>query len=244
MRRSQRCANSCGALRTCALRGARADTCTGRGKTAAAGFCDADGRAVSCWHEKVLAVRDCPRGGEQCAVREGEALCTLGPCPPDIKEGAPPTCSASGTRILRCEKGRVASLDCGAFGLRCFNGVGENGAAACAPVSGNCPLAATGLRRCEGRVAVGCANGHEVRVDCAAAGLACTTATGAVAVGICAVPPPAAGADAGTCDPSQPPRCDGANIAYCAAGKPRSYFCKSLGFARCVSDGKFARCSG
>src|SRR5450432_1682954 len=73
-------ANSCNMLKTCALRGAKVDVCVGRGKNAPAGYCDSDGRAISCFHEKVVAVRDCPRGGEQCAVREGESLCTLGAC--------------------------------------------------------------------------------------------------------------------------------------------------------------------
>jgi hypothetical protein len=60
--------NSCSELRTCALRGAKADTCAGRGKQTAAGFCDIEGRAVSCYHERIQAVRDCPRGGESFAA--------------------------------------------------------------------------------------------------------------------------------------------------------------------------------
>ncbi|HEX7663967.1 MAG TPA: hypothetical protein VF407_05645 [Polyangiaceae bacterium] len=229
-------ANSCNTLRACALRGAKPDVCTGRGKTSAAGFCDSDGRAVSCFHEKVLAVRDCPRGGEQCAVREGEALCTLGACPADVKEGAPATCSASGKRILKCEKGRLASLDCGAFGLRCTTGA--DGKPGCSTASPTCTKDA---KRCEGNVAVGCFNGHETRVDCAAAGLTCNGAPGATQVGSCYAPV----ADSAKCDPSTAAvTCNGATITYCANGKTRSYFCKAMGFAKCVKDGKGARCSG
>lgn len=229
-------ANSCNTLRACALRGAKADVCTGRGKTAAAGYCDSDGRAISCFHEKVLAVRDCPRGGEQCAVREGEALCTLGACPADVKEGAPSTCSASGKRILKCEKGRLASLDCAAFGLRCV--AGADGKPGCATAASVCTKDA---KRCDGNVAVGCFNGHETRVDCAAAGLACNSSSGAAQVGSCYAPAP----DAGKCDSSTAAvSCNGATITYCANGKTRSYFCKAMGFAKCVKDGKGARCAG
>lgn len=244
--------NSCAALRTCALRGARPDTCAGRGRAAPAGFCDSEGRAVSCWHDKVLAVRDCPRGGEQCAVREGEALCTLGACPPDMREGAVATCSASGTRILKCEHGRVASLDCSTFGLRCWNGAGAGGAAACGTAAAACTSDPSVVRRCEGTTAVGCYAGHEVRIDCAAGGLGCSAAwaRGAAAIGACVAQSTGANAasDAGaaaTCDGSVPARCDGgASVSYCLAGKPRTYLCKSLGFARCVSDPKGARCAG
>lgn len=227
-------ANSCSALRTCAMRGAKVDTCVGRGKTSSAGFCDSDGRAISCFHEKVAAVRDCPRGGEQCAVREGEALCTLGACPADVKEGAPATCSASGKRILRCEKGRLASLDCAAFGLRCA--VQADGTPGCATQGKAC---APGSKRCEGNVAVGCFNGHETRVDCSASNLQCNATPGATQVGACYAPAP----DSGKCDGSSGPSCNGATITYCSDGKSRSYFCKAMGFSKCVKDAKGVRCA-
>jgi len=219
--------NSCSELRTCALRGAKPDTCVGRGRQTLAGFCDIDGRAMSCFHDRVQAVRDCPRGSEQCAVRQGEAFCTLGACPEGIKEGAPPVCSASGTRILRCERGQLVSLDCTAFGLVCGTGP------ACVPPTAPC---SAGMQRCEGNVSVSCYVGHEVRVDCSAAGLECTAPNTAglppmstSAVGACFTSAPTAGA----CDPQAAARCDGATIRYCNFGKPRSYLCKSLGFSRC-----------
>jgi hypothetical protein len=232
-------ANSCSELRSCALRGAKVDICNGRGKQGVAGMCDGEGRAITCYKERVLAVRDCPRGGEQCAVREGEALCTLGPCSAETKEGAPPTCSASGTRILRCDRGKLVSLDCAAFGLRCT--LGSEGAG-CAPPTPSCSGTA---KRCDGNVSVGCFNGHEVRVDCAASGLSCNAGAGAAggaagaAVGSCVATPPAAGA----CAANAAAKCEGATLKYCFAGKPRSYFCKSLGFNKCVTDSKGARCS-
>jgi hypothetical protein len=223
-------ANSCSELRTCGLRGASPDACTGRGKDAVAGYCDIDGRALRCSHEKVVGVRDCPRGGEQCSVREGQAACSLGPCPKEVPEGAPAVCSASGTRILRCEHGVLNSLDCSAFGLICGAGAGE---AACASPTTAC----TGdARRCEGDVAVSCFAGHEVRVDCAAGGLVCAGA--GRSVGACIAPPP----QTGGCDPASAPRCDGATLRYCDAGRPRSYLCKALGFNRCINDATGSRC--
>jgi hypothetical protein len=239
-------ANSCSELRTCALRGAKPDTCVGRGRQSVAGFCDIDGRALSCSHDRVQAVRDCPRGGEQCAVRQGEALCTLGACPDGIKEGAPPVCSASGTRILRCEHGQLASLDCTAFGLVCGGSApASGGPAAPTCVPGTAPCAA-GLKRCDGNVSVSCYAGHEVRVDCGAASLECAPPNTAgqapmntTPVGACFASAPAAGA----CDPQSAARCDGATIRYCDLGKPRGYLCKSLGFTRCgAATGGGVRC--
>jgi hypothetical protein len=220
-------ASSCAGLRGCVLRGANPDECAGRGRQGVVGFCDVDGRALTCWHEQVLSVRDCPRGGEQCAVRQGEALCTLGACPEGVKEGAPPVCSASGTRILRCEHGQLVSLDCTAFGLAC--GAGANGPT-CVPRTAAC---IAGAKRCEGNLSVSCYAGHEVRVDCGAAGLECAATPGSVPVGECASSPPATGA----CDPKSAAKCDGATIRYCNLGKPRSYLCKALGFTRCGAVG-------
>jgi hypothetical protein len=241
--------NSCSELRTCALRGAKPDSCGGRGRQTLAGYCDIDGRALTCLHERVQGVRDCPRGGEQCSVRQGEALCTLGACPPEIKEGAPAVCSASGTRILRCEHGQLVSLDCTAFGLVCAastSGGGSSGPT-CAPAT---PPCSAGSRRCEGNVSVGCLGGHEVRIDCASGGLLCfpPSATAAMPgappvtaepVGQC-FSPVSAGSG---CDARTPARCEGATIRYCAEGKSRSYLCKSLGFSRCgAAQGGGVRC--
>jgi len=225
--------NSCAALRACVLRGASPDACGGRGKQGVVGLCDVEGRALACWHGQVLSVRDCPRGGEQCLVVDGQATCTLGPCPGNFEEADPARCSASGTHVLRCEKGKLASLDCAAFGLTCATTPG--GVAACA--TGGAPCTGAG-KRCEGTVAVGCVNGHEVRVDCGSAGLACTASDGGASVGACV-----AAASPSACDPDAKEKCSGASIDYCFAGKSRSYFCKALGFGRCEAGASGAHCS-
>lgn len=222
-------ASSCGELRTCALRGANVDACAGRGKSGPVDFCDGEGRAITCVNERVVTVRDCPRGGEQCAVRDGKAACALGPCPTD----GPPACSPSGTRILECSKGKLTSFDCAAFGLRC---VPTAEGPKCATRG---PACAGGATRCEGNVAIGCFHGHEVKVDCGAAGMSCASgASGAKSgtVGLCTAP-----ATTG-CDPAAPAKCQGATLEHCAFGAPRNYLCKSVGLSRCVADDKGARC--
>ena len=223
--------NSCAALRSCALHGANPDACQGRGKGGVVGFCDVDGRALSCWHDQILAVRDCGRGGEQCVVAGGDSKCVLGPCPGNIKDGDRPTCSASGTHKLQCEKGKLVSLDCAAFGLKCATG--SDGAAVCATGNATC---SGNARKCDGNVAVGCFNGHEVRVDCAAAGMSCAQTPGSTPVGACFAPV------AGGCDASVPAKCEGASIKYCYEGKARSYFCKAMGFNKC-ENARGVRCA-
>jgi hypothetical protein len=234
-------ANACEPLKNCALRGARHDICAGRGTHNPVGFCDSEGRAVTCYHDRVIAVRDCPRADEQCVVKRGssgaQSVCILGPCPGEIHEGDPEQCSSSGARILRCDSGKLESLDCGAFGLRCVSTPGDPRPVGCATESPSC---INGARRCEGNTAVVCHHGHEVKVDCAAGGLVCAATPGAVAVGACFEPPP----PNHPCNPSDNGTCGGANnnyLNYCYAGKPRSYFCKTL-FSGCASDAHGAHC--
>jgi hypothetical protein len=226
---------SCADLRSCALRGASAGACAGRGKQGLVGLCDVDGRALTCWHEQVFSVRDCPRGGEQCLVVGGEATCTIGSSCSDLQGADKPRCSSSGSHVLRCEHGKVASVDCEAFGLSCETG--PDGAGGCATQGARC---SGGAVRCDGNVAVGCVNGREVRVDCAAAGLTCSGTTAASAVGACAAPPRAGAA---TCDPAAPATCEGTRIAYCAAGVPRAYSCSALGLGRCDRSRGGVRCA-
>lgn len=220
-------ASSCGQLRACALRGVRPDICAGRAKTGAVDVCDAEGRAVTCAREQVAGVRDCPRGGEQCAIVDGRAVCSLGACLGD----AAPSCSASGTRVVECKSGRLVSLDCAALGMKCAVLGPPSERPACVAPTKEC---ASPSPRCEGSVAVVCRNGHEVSVDCGAQGLECGGA--GPAVGACTAPEP-------TCEASAAARCDGGRIRYCDHGRPRAYPCRALGLSRCVSDARGPRCA-
>ncbi|MGO8991693.1 MAG: hypothetical protein ACLQVI_00085 [Polyangiaceae bacterium] len=240
-------AKSCDELRTCALRGVSPDTCAGHGRDGRVGWCDASGRAVSCSYEKVIGVRECARSGEECVQVGDDATCVLGrktECTEDEaqneenalkgnpKRGPVTWCSPSGNRAIQCDHGRLGSEDCSAFGLACAT---VDGKAGCATTSAACAGKAA---RCEGNVAIGCMQGHQVRVDCGAAGLACEKRrSGAGAVGACV-------AHGGGCRAGERPRCEGATIRYCFAGKERSYSCTGVGFEKCVKEGGEVRCGG
>ncbi len=217
-------ANSCSGLRDCLLRGVKPEACAGRGKSGPVGMCDADGRAVVCAKEKVAAVRDCPRGGEHCRVRSGEAVCVLDRC--DEAEGDKPKCLGSKKAV--CEKGLLVSVDCAVLDMTCEEG--PEGAA-CVPRGAAC-----GADRCAGTTAIGCFAGKEVAVDCEKAGLACQE--GAGPLGRCQRPasePPACAADAF--------RCEGASIKGCFAGSTVAFQCAAIGLKRCESAGKSVRCA-
>jgi len=232
-------AASCQQFRECALRGADPKRCEGRGVNTPApvGFCDLDGRAVRCWHGKVYSVRDCPRGNESCAIRGSDATCILGPCAKDAELGHA-TCSNDGQRILQCIGGKIDSMNCSAFGLGCEEM--PDGKAECVATSS--PRCTGSAKRCDGANYVECVQGHELRVECGAQGMACgaTAPKGPRTVGACVAPEP----QKDKCDPATyETRCAGpAAVQYCASGAIQKVFCKAVGLNRCVSDGAPAHC--
>jgi hypothetical protein len=217
-------ANSCAGFRDCLLRGVKPESCAGRGKSGPVGMCDPDGRAVVCAKEKVAAVRDCPRGGEHCRVRNGEAVCVLDRC--DEAEGDKGKCLGSKKTV--CDKGLLVSVDCGVLEMACEEG--PEGAA-CVPHGAACTS-----DRCAGTTAIGCFAGKEVAVDCAKAGLTCNEGSGVL--GRCqraASDPPACPADGF--------RCEGAAIKGCFAGSTVAFQCAGVGLKRCEAAGKSVRCA-
>ncbi len=232
-------AASCQQFRECALRGADPHKCEGRGMNTPApvGFCDLDGRAVRCWHGKVYSVRDCPRGSESCAIRDGDANCTLGNCAED-GGAAQPTCSADGQRILQCVTGKIESLSCSAFGLGCETL--PDGKPACVATSS--PKCSGAAKRCDGTNYVECVQGHEVRVECGAQGMSCAASAskGPLTIGSCVAAEP----QKNKCDLATfNTRCDGpGSLQYCAMGAVQKVFCKALGLTRCVQEGRTAHC--
>ena len=82
--------------------------------------------------------------------------------------------------------------------------------------------------------------GHEIRVQCAKAGLKCVAAPNKETVGACAGPTTGDGA---ACNSGLASRCVGNNVQYCAGGKTRNFFCKSLGFSKCVGGPGQAHCA-
>lgn len=217
--------NSCKKLRECALRGADPTICKGRGKGKAIGFCDDDGRAVTCYNEKLVQLRDCPRFGEQCSARQGQSTCTLGDCPSDIPPDGTPVCSANGQKIFSCDRGKLISMDCSAFGLSCIKHDGKPTCGAGAAPTCDSKTAA----RCSDEDHVSCVSGHEVRVQCGKSGLKCASHSGKDTVGSCSTPT----SDGGTCNPKSAAKCNGSSIEYCIGGRTRSFFCKALGFTGC-----------
>lgn len=217
--------DSCKELRECALRGASPAICKGRGKGKAMGFCDDEGHAVTCFNEKLVQIRDCPRFGEQCAARQGQATCTLGECPSDVPPDGTPVCSGNGQKIFSCDRGKLVSMDCSAFGLSCTKHDGKpTCAAAAAPTCSD-----KTAPKCSGNDHVSCMSGHEVKVQCGKANLKCAPSPGTSVVGACEAP----ATDGGTCDPKAAAKCNGNSIEYCIGGKTRSFFCKALGFSKC-----------
>jgi hypothetical protein len=217
--------DSCKELRECALRGASPDICKGRGKGKPVGLCDDEGRAVTCYNEKLVQLRDCPRFGEQCSARQGQSTCTLGDCPSDVPPDGTPVCSGNKQKIFSCDRGKLLSMDCSAFGLSCVMFDGKPTCAASeAPT---CDV--KDAPKCSGDDHVSCISGHEVKVQCGKAGLKCASSPDKNTVGSCTMP----ASDGGACNPKTAAKCNGNSIEYCIGGKTRTFFCKALGFSRC-----------
>jgi len=49
-------------------------------------------------------------------------------------------------------------------------------------------------------------------------------------------------APVGASNPDERATCDGSNIRYCRAGRPRTYSCTALGFRACDSGKNGVRC--
>jgi hypothetical protein len=203
------------------------------------GRCDISGRALQCVAGKVIGVRDCPRGGELCAVRRGEAECFAGRC--TSEEGKPSTrvCSADGTRLTYCKDGRTVSMSCSALGLRCATSA--SGEPNCVPQQAK---PCTGkAARCDRAAAVECVDGREVRVECDKANLVCGIGTeGKSRIGACAWSPYSGSDD--ECDPkTYQSRCAGNDVQYCVGGRLRKYGCKTyFGLNRCMGRLGEAHC--
>lgn len=232
---------SCGQFARCALRGADATNCGGRGIGASkpVGRCDLGGRALQCLEGKIVGVRDCPRGGELCAVRQGEAECVSGRCTVEAGKTVKPACSADKTRISTCKNGRTVSMSCAALGLQCES---VNGEPTCVP--GSAARCTGSGKRCDHASSVQCVSGREVRVQCNQANLVCgIDADEKSRIGACATSP-YSGSD-NECDPKKfTTRCRGTDVEYCVGGRIKKYNCKTyFGMNQCVGRPGEAHCA-
>lgn len=232
---------SCGQFARCALRGADPNACDGRGMGASepVGRCDLGGRALQCLEGKVVGVRDCPRGGELCAVRGGKAACVAGRCEVEAGKKSKPTCSADKTRIVSCQLGRTVSMSCAALGLQCET---VDGKPTCVP--GSAPSCSGNEAKCDHASSVQCVNGREIRVQCNQANLVCGVDTkGKTRVGACATSPYSGSDD--ECDPKAfETRCRGNAVEYCVGGKLEKYDCKTyFGLNKCMGRPGQAHCT-
>jgi hypothetical protein len=237
-------ATSCKNLRACLLKGADPKICDGFAMNSdePVGKCDVDARAVTCFRGRVLGVRNCGLADELCVVKNGKSDCALaGACPVGAKEEW--TCA--GSRMVKCQDGKFLSVDCKVLNLTCNSYTDASGKAqvGCAPPT---PTAckATSTTTCNGKTAVGCVNGKEVKVDCGEVGMTCADPKAPTdrTVGACEL---AAATDPKLqCDPKKfETRCDGASMVYCIAGQVRKYPCKSIGATKCVMEkGSGPRC--
>ena len=228
-------ANSCSQMRACALGGAKENVCAGRAMKVdkPIGFCDLDGRAVSCYHGKALFVRDCPLAGEQCSIVNGKPICSLGTCPASLAEGQA-TCSANHKRVLSCVQGRLKSRDCSLLGLVCEKD--GSGKPQCVPPTKKCDANAP-EHACQGPDALGCLLGHAVTVKCGRADMNCALPHDPDAVGVCSM-----GEKAGPKCKSKRPKCAGGVITYCLHGHERRFLCKAFGFRGCENTPRGPRC--
>jgi len=243
-------------LHTCL---ARATTCAetatclhGAGDARAAEFCakrpgvvsgcDGD-KLVSCSDDDAheSTVTDCAALGASCREMKApgglviRGCVSTQKCPPGAPEAR---CDGAGA-VLSCHDGVVERATCRP-GTRCEEHRDESGeATASCQLPGRRRCEMLGARHCEGDRLVECSSqGHFGRIrvsDCAGFGLRCS---GVGPRAGCYVP-----ADV-ECDREMLPRCDGASIVFCAAGRLTKIPCAKLGLETCnpTARGPVAAC--
>lgn len=216
------------------------------GDPRAAAYCTAhpgtltacDGNAfVSCSGEEEggSARVDCAAVSGKCEEHKAPGGLLVRGCysPALCPEGAPEErCDGVGA-MVSCHDGVVEKTVC-VSGARCAPHKEENGqmGATCEPVAGDVHCADVGARYCSKDQLVECiVHGHfgDARVsDCRALGLRCA---GGGPRAACVIDKPL------ECEPG-PARCDGEDLAFCAAGRRIKVSCRGLGLGPCDPDGQ------
>ncbi len=136
--------------------------------------------------------------------------------------------------VVSCHDGLVERTSC-PTGTQCAphrETNGENGAM-CEPFDEHLHCTEVGARYCAGNRLVECVvHGHygDARIsDCGALGLRCVGTSGPGTRAACVIDKPL------ECEPG-PARCEGEDLAFCAAGRRVKVSCRGLGLGPCDAD--------
>lgn len=222
-------ATDCAAFRSCEIGGRAASYCAAHpGST-----CDGD-TLIYCGSNYNVAL-PCGMYGVACLGANGTANCATNEQCVDPTH----TSECAGNRLIVCAGGAGApsGFDC-ALGLAGGICVADGGSAQCVPSTPCSQLSSE--PRCDGNVAASCMDGHDRRIDCAAAnGGQCvaSAATGAYALESACVPMGA------VCDANTAiDRCNGTRVEGCLEGQWVGVDCRSIGLANCQDSSSGAHC--
>jgi hypothetical protein len=200
-------------------------------------WCDGDTlRRCDAFRGDRVISEDCAAEGMRCVpvgsgARCGLAVCDVGTIAADCLDNRVVSCI--GYTFSDGTSGGVVTPreDCGDHDATCA--IGPNGAECVGNGAPCTPFPGGGLA-CDGDVLVGCENGYETRLDCAASGLHCVTLTGSVPGAgriVCARQP-----EIVICGVIDFYACQGTTLYYCDENGNQSLDCKCLGYRDC-SDG-------
>lgn len=203
--------------------------------------CDRGARADCRTSGSQLLGESCAASGRECTkVGSSSGDCTG----TDKYQCVDTRCDS--TRIHLCSEAGVDNgFDCTSFGLGTC-AFSDDAGPACVPSGTTSACEASGTVTCDGKVAVGCPTGTEVRVDCAALTGNCAPTKGGKAYDVsraCTIAPRAN--DAGGC---RDDICNGSQLVACVRGAlstPIDCAALKLGACRMVTtaDGDRAACA-
>jgi hypothetical protein len=231
-------ANGCEAVATCLHGGGDAKAAAFCGQRGVVSGCDGS-RLVSCSDDDAheASVIDCAEMGATCAEIKSAGGLVMRACsaPAKCPAGSPDVRCEGGNTVISCRDGAYERVVCPA-GTKCEEHRDETGDAAASCVVPGQRRCIGGLRRCQEDRLVECEHGKTKVTDCVGQGLHCA---GVGPRAGCYVP------ENVECDKEMLPRCDGANLTFCAAGRLEKIACASLGLGPCdpAAKGAFAACS-
>jgi hypothetical protein len=200
--------------------------------------CDGD-RLVSCGEDDAheSSVVDCAAMGAKCGEVKSSGGLVLRACSSPTKcPASAPDLRCDGTAaIISCRDGAYERVACPA-GTKCEEHKDEVGDAAASCELPGRRRCVGGTRRCEDDRLIECDRGKAKVTDCIGQGLRCA---GIGPRAGCYVP------ENVECDKDMLPRCEGASLVFCAAGRLEKVACSELGLGTCdpSARGPFAACS-